>query len=141
MDKTDKLNNNENFSGIDGVSTAYFTGPVEINVLMPNEEIYNCPVYKVNFEPGVHSNWHNHPGGQIWIVTSGNGYYQEKGSPVKLIKEGDIVKITPNVEHWHGATKDSNFSHIAISTNIQKGDAVWLGKVTDEEYNSYRLGN
>lgn len=39
-----------------------------------------------------------------------------------------------NVKHWHGATPDSWFTHIAISTNVQKGDAEWLEPVTNEEY-------
>jgi hypothetical protein len=31
-------------------------------------------------------------------------------------------------------TPDSSFTHIGISPNTQKGGAVWLGPVTDEEY-------
>lgn len=34
------------------------------------------------------------------------------------------------VKHWHGATKDSWFSHLAITT----GESEWLEPVTDEEY-------
>ena len=39
----------------------------------------------------------------------------------------------PNVEHWHGATPDSEFTQVALS----RGDAsetVWLEKVTDAQY-------
>ena len=51
-----------------------------------------------------------------------------------MLHEGDVVKIHPDVKHWHGATPDSWFMHIAISTNPQKGGAEWLEPVTDEEY-------
>lgn len=34
--------------------------------------------------------------------------------------------------------KNSWFEHIAISTNAQKGDGVWLETVTDEEYNNLK---
>lgn len=72
------------------------------------------------------------------LVTGGKGYYQEEGKPVQVIKEGDVVKIHPDVKHWHGGTPDSWLAHIAISTNTQKGDAEWLEPVTDEEYNNLK---
>ncbi|WP_425453034.1 hypothetical protein [Sinobaca qinghaiensis] len=40
-----------------------------------------------------------------------------------MLEEGDVVKIAPKVKHWHGTTPDSWFTHIAISTNVQQGDA------------------
>jgi len=49
-----------------------------------------------------------------------------------------VVKINPNVKHWHGATPDSWLVHIAISTNPQKGDAELLESVTDKEYNNLK---
>jgi quercetin dioxygenase-like cupin family protein len=47
-----------------------------------------------------------------------------------------VVEILPDVVHWHGATPDSEFSHIAIGTKTSEGAAVWYEPVTDEEYNS-----
>jgi quercetin dioxygenase-like cupin family protein len=74
--------------------------------------------------------------GQILIATKGIGYYQEKGKPIQLLHEGDVVKILPNVLHWHGASPDNEFTHIAINPNTQNGAVVWLARVTDEEYDS-----
>lgn len=71
-------------------------------------------------------------------MTEGTGYYQEKGKPIQLLKKGDVVEILPNIVHWHGATPDSEFSHLAISTRSSMGAAVWLEPVTDEEYNSFK---
>ena len=72
------------------------------------------------------------------MVTDGIGYYQEKGKPIQLIKKGDVINIPPGVEHWHGASHDTGMTHIAINPNMQKGIAVWLERVTDEEYNSFK---
>ena len=69
-------------------------------------------------------------------MTSGKGRYQEKGTAVRELHKGDVIKCTPNVMHWHGAAPDSELSHIAIGTNPDKGAVVWLLPVSDEEYNS-----
>jgi quercetin dioxygenase-like cupin family protein len=94
----------------------------------------DCTVGDVTFEPGVRNNWHSHPAGQILVVTSGRGYYQEKGQPARLLRPGDAVSIAPGVVHWHGATADSLFTHLAINPSVSKGVADWLEPVTDEEY-------
>ena len=116
----------------------YFTGTVSVKVLVPNDSTLNCQIGNVVFEPGARNNWHTHPGGQILLATNGIGYYQEKGKPIQLLRKGDVVNILPDVEHWHGASPDSEFTHIAVNTNTQKGIVVWLQRVTDEEYNSFK---
>jgi len=115
----------------------YFTGRVWVQLLVPNDPTLNCQIANVVFEPVARNNWHTHPGGQILIVTDGIGYYQEKGKPIQLLRKGDAVNILPDVEHWHGASPNSEFTHIAINPNTQKGIVVWLERVTDDEYNSY----
>ncbi len=102
-------------------------------MLVTNDSIYNTSIGNVMFEPGARTNWHKHPGGQILLVTDGEGYYQEKGKPAQLIKKGDVVRIPPDTEHWHGAAP-SSLTHIAISPKTDKGSVVWLQPVTDEEY-------
>ncbi|MES1220308.1 MAG: cupin domain-containing protein [Bacteroidota bacterium] len=116
----------------------YFTGTVWVRLLIPNDPTINCQIANVVFEPGARNNWHTHPGGQILLVTDGNGYYQEKDKPIQLIRKGDTVNIPPEVEHWHGASPDTEFTHIAINPNTQKGIVVWLERVTDEEYNRFK---
>lgn len=97
----------------------YFTGTAWIKPLVPDDRSFNCVVGNVTFERSARNNWHTHPGGQILIVTEGTGYFQEKGKLIQLLQKGDVVKILPDVEHWHGASPDSKFTHIAISTNTQ----------------------
>ena len=132
--------NSENPSNIfpqgEKASPDYFTGNVWVKILVPNDSNLNCQVGNVQFEPGARTHWHTHPGGQILLVTEGTGYYREKGKAIQLLKEGDAVKILPDVVHWHGASPDSHFTHIAINPNAQQGIAVWLDKVKDEEYSS-----
>jgi quercetin dioxygenase-like cupin family protein len=116
-------------------SKEFFIGTAYVNMLIADKDNqYGCQVYDVVFEPGARNNWHKHPGGQILLVTGGAGYYQEKGKPAQLLHKGEVVKIPPGVEHWHGAAPDSEFTHIGISPNTQKGGADWLEPVTDEEY-------
>ena len=43
-------------------------------------------------------------------------------------------EIAPNIEHWHGASPDSWFSHIAVECNPQTNKNTWLEPVSDEEY-------
>jgi quercetin dioxygenase-like cupin family protein len=115
----------------------YFTGRAWVKTLVTDDRIFNSVIGNVVFEPGARNNWHTHPGGQILIVTDGTGYYQEKGKPIQLLRKGDVVKILPDVKHWHGASPDSDFTHIAVNPNTQNGAVVWLDPVTDEEYNSF----
>lgn len=111
-----------------------FTGTTWLEPLVANDSIYNIQVGNVTFEPGARTKWHLHPGGQILLATGGTGYYQEKGSPKKILRKGDVVKCPPNIPHWHGASPGDEFIQIAI-TNTQKGLTVWLEPVTAEEYN------
>jgi quercetin dioxygenase-like cupin family protein len=120
----------------DKASPDYFTGTAWVRLLLPDDDTLHTQIGNVTFEPGARNNWHTHPGGQVLIVTEGTGYYQEKGKSIQVLSKGDIVKILPDVEHWHGASPDSEFTHIAINTNTQKGIVNWLQPVTDEEYKS-----
>ncbi|WP_455511215.1 cupin domain-containing carboxymuconolactone decarboxylase family protein [Butyricimonas paravirosa] len=110
-----------------------FTGEVWLAPLSEKKEL-NVPMFNVTFAPACRNSWHSHKGGQLLIATAGIGYYQEKGQPARRLFPGDIVEITPEVEHWHGAAPDSWFAHIAITTNPQKNATVWLAPVSDVQY-------
>ena len=131
-------NKNTLFPKGEKASSDYFTGTAWVKNLVPADAGFNTVVANVVFEPGARNNWHIHPGGQILIVTNGTGYYQEKGQPIQLLQAGDVVKILPNVKHWHGASPGSEFTHIAVNTNTHTGLVEWLERVTDEEYSTER---
>ena len=120
------------------ITGGHFIGAAWVEPLVPMDSYFNCQIANVTFEPGARNNWHKHPGGQLLLVTGGKGYYQEEGKPAQVIREGDVVKINPDVKHWHGAGPDSWLVHIAIMTNPQKGDAIWLEPVTDERYKNLK---
>ena len=136
------MNNSNDQSSIfpkgEKASPEYFTGTAWIKLLVPNDAVFNCQVANVIFEPGARNNWHTHPGGQILVATNGTGYYQEKGKAIQLLSPGDVISIAPAVVHWHGASPDNEFTHIAINPNTQMGIVAWLERVSDEEYNSYK---
>lgn len=116
-------------------SADWFTGEVYVQGLVNPDEIEGLySVGSVTFLPGGTTNWHTHPIGQVLLVTEGKGWYQERGEAARPLAPGSVVVIPKDVEHWHGAAKDSKLVHIAIS-NIRDGSAVtWMSPVNDEEY-------
>ena len=112
----------------------FFTGTTHLNMLVTRDDVFNSSIGNVTFDKGARTNWHKHSGGQILLVTAGEGRYQEKGKEIQILKAGDVVKIPPNVEHWHDAAPDSEFAHISIEPNIPNNQTTWLDAVTDEEY-------
>lgn len=104
----------------------YFIGESYLNFLASQGDI---AVNNVTFEPGARNDWHIHNDGfQILLVTDGEGWYQEAGKSAQKLSKGDVISIAEGVKHWHGATKDSWFTHIAIG----KGSTTWLEKVTEK---------
>ena len=92
----------------------------------------------MTFEPGCRNNWHIHHakkgGGQLLICTAGEGWYQEEGKDAVSLTEGTVITIPPEVKHWHGAKKDSWFSHIAIEVPGEDTSNEWCEPVSDEQY-------
>jgi quercetin dioxygenase-like cupin family protein len=129
------MENNAIFPKGDQGPKDYFTNTTWVNMLHPDSDgVFDTQVYDVIFESSARTYWHSHPGGQILLVTSGTGYYQEKGETARLLNKGDVVAILPDVVHWHGAAPDSPFIHIGMSTKVHLGPAKWFGPVTDDEY-------
>ena len=116
----------------------YFKGQSYLHPI----SVKQVKMYNVTFEPKCRNNWHIHKaktgGGQILIAVGGRGYYQEWGKDAIEMKSGDVINIPPNVKHWHGAAKDSWFSHIAVEVDGEETENVWLEPVTDEEYNKLK---
>ena len=97
------------------------------------------PMSNVTFEPRCRNNWHiHHRGGQILICVAGEGWYQEWGKPAQKLHPGDVVNIPAEVKHWHGATADSWFQHIAMSVPADGATSEWLEPVTDGEYDKLK---
>jgi quercetin dioxygenase-like cupin family protein len=112
----------------------WFSGSAFLHPLAAKDQNNNFSAGHVTFEPKARTNWHIHPKGQVLIVTSGVGWYQEKNEPARAIKKGDVVNIPENVEHWHGAAAEEAMSHIAITNYKDDVQVTWLEPVNDEEY-------
>ena len=67
----------------------------------------------VNFSKGARNKFHCHTSDQILIVTAGKGMVATEKEQ-KIIEAGDIIFIPANEKHWHGATEESEFSHIFV---------------------------
>ena len=90
---------------------------------------------RVSFSPGARTHWHSHPVGQVLYCLLGTGRYQEEGKGVEELRPGDTVVIAPDVKHWHGASPDQLFSHLALSEITETGDGTkWLEAVSDADY-------
>lgn len=116
----------------------YFVGNSYLNPLTdPRKSVYMA---NVTFEPKCRNNWHIHHaasgGGQILLCTDGRGWYQEAGKQARELHPGDVVTIPAEVKHWHGAAKDSWFSHIAVECPGENTKTEWCGAVSDEEYDA-----
>ena len=116
----------------------YFIGESFLHPLT-NFQQGEFPLFNVTFAPGCRNNWHIHHadkgGGQILICTAGEGWYQEEGKEPRDLKEGSVVVIPQGVKHWHGAKKDSWFSHISLEVPGENPSNEWLEPVPDEIYN------
>ena len=113
---------------------AHFTGKAIVAPLFPAESPSEATAANVTFEPGARTDWHSHPVGQHLAVTRGSGYIQFWGGERKKIGQGDVVWIPPGIKHWHGATPDNSFTHLAVQEHLAGKTADWMEKVTDEQY-------
>ena len=142
-----KIENQDQFNEINvfGLGTPndayaqYFSGQSFLNPLTYPQETAVF-LANVTFEPGCRNNWHIHHaqkgGGQLLICTAGEGWYQEEGKAPVSLHPGVVITIPANVKHWHGAKKDSWFSHIAVEVPGEHAANEWLEPVSDEDYNA-----
>jgi quercetin dioxygenase-like cupin family protein len=112
----------------------YFTGTVRVDSSFQAPNPARVVSASVTFEPGARTAWHTHPLGQTLIVTAGCGRVQRWGGPVEEIRPGDVIWIPPAEKHWHGASRTTALTHIAIQEHLDGKTADWLEKVGDEQY-------
>ncbi len=85
-----------------------------------------------SYAPGARSHWHVHEGEQALVVVSGEGLVQWEGLEApRRVTVGDWVHVVPGVPHWHGASGDSGFAHLAVTAS---GGTDWLGPVSEDDY-------
>ncbi len=94
-----------------------FTGPVTRQPVAPNSRDYNVNI--INFAKGIRNKPHTHESDQVLIVTAGTGIVAAEGKE-RVVTTGDVILIPAGEVHWHGATPDSDFSHIAMTRSDSK---------------------
>lgn len=120
------------------IKSDHFVGEAWLAMLVSAEDTYGCPIDHIIFAPGTRNNWCKYSTAQILLVTEGKGYYQEEGSPVQILQEGYVMRIPPETKNWYGATTNSWFAYITISTTASTGNIEWLEAVEDEYYSSLK---
>lgn len=116
----------------------YFVGESYLNPL--TDPAQTQFVANVTFEPGCRNNWHVHHaqsgGGQILLCTDGRGWCQLEGQPARELRPGDVAFIPAGVRHWHGAARDSWFTHVAFEASGEGCSNEWQEPVSDEDYDA-----
>jgi len=130
-------------SPVKKVNPNYFTGPVKLHEISGVTKPKEHDMYHVVFKKSARTKLHYHTGGQILIVTKGNGslvLYNKKNrgiSKFKISKTGtmnlnigDTIYIPAKILHTHGSVKNNlEFSHIALNFYPKKGtkpQTVWF---------------
>ena len=108
-------------------------GDAWLNFLSKADKDYNYNVVMATFSPNSTLDWHKHSTGQVLIVVEGEGYYQERGKDVIVLKKGDVIKSAKGVEHWHSSTPSNKVSYIAIYENEP---TIWTEKLTKKYYDN-----
>lgn len=67
----------------------------------------------INFSRGAVNIWHTHTFDQVLVVTKGTGIVATETEEI-TVTSGTVIVFPAGEKHWHGAAKDSAFSHIAI---------------------------
>ena len=60
---------------------------------------------------------------------------RRKDKEAVSLTAGTVITIPAEVKHWHGAKKDSWFSHIAVEVPGEETSNEWCEPVNDEAYN------
>jgi quercetin dioxygenase-like cupin family protein len=99
----------------------WFTGKVDAQFLVNKETAKTVQVGLITFHPGCRNLFHTHAGEQILYVTEGKGILATKEKQTE-VGPGSIIYIPPGEVHYHGATKDSAFTHLAVIVPDEKGN-------------------
>ena len=117
--------------GVKAPNTHYI-GEAWLNSLLRADESLNYNITKATFVANSTLDWHKHTSPQVLIIVDGEGYYQEKGKNPIRIKEGDVLKCNPDIEHWHASSKEKDVTYLAIYS----GETIWTEVLSQEEYDN-----
>ena len=88
-------------------------------------------VDRFRYPAGGHTHWHVHTGEQVLYGEEGRGWVAFEGRPRVPVGPGEVVYVTVGLRHWHGATPDGPWVHLAVTAG---GDTIWVGEVSPDDY-------
>jgi len=116
----------------------HHTGDIWLNHLSAADSSFAYNIALATCAPGSRLDWHLHPAGQQLLVTAGVGYYQERNKLAQIVRQGDVIKCSPGVAHWHAASAEIGVTYLAITGNQP---TQWLERVSDEDYHDIKPTN
>ncbi len=112
----------------------HYIGEAWLNTLLQADSDIPYNITKASFRKNSTLDWHKHTTPQVLIILEGEAYYQERGKQPVVLKKGDVIRCSKDVEHWHNSTKDSDVTYLAIYGGTQP--TVWTEKLTQEYYDA-----
>lgn len=111
---------------------SHFTGGVWRTNYLAGDGPQGLAGARFLYAPGGRSHWHIHEHEQAIIGVHGHGLVFWEGlEHAHRLGSDDWWHVEPGVRHWHGATPDSVFSHLAVTAG---GATLWLEEVSETEY-------
>lgn len=98
----------------DNVGGIFEGGTVQIKTLIDKQlGSKDMKAAIVSFPPGAKTKPHTHSHEQILYILSGKGIVANEKEE-HIAKPGQIYLVPAGERHWHGASKDSSFSHLFV---------------------------
>lgn len=108
----------------------HYLGEAWLNFLIRDDASLGYNITKATFKANSTLDWHKHTSPQVLIIVSGTGYYQERGKKPILVKTGDVIKCSQDMEHWHASSKTEDVTYLAIYS----GETQWTEVLSREAY-------
>lgn len=92
-----------------------FEGDVRALEVVSGDDARDLRIYDVSFPVGARTTWHSHTVDQVLYVVSGHGVVATE-TEERAVRAGDLVVVPAGERHWHGATAQTEMSHLAVMT-------------------------
>ncbi len=118
-----KIIKRDQISKIDITDRPLFLGGKVIREPIVGDDLSSTYTFAiVDFAAGARNKLHTHTCDQILFATKGKGIVATE-SEEAIVSAGDTAFIPAGEKHWHGATADSDFAHITLTTPDNKTEA------------------
>lgn len=90
-----------------------FIGTVFNQPVVEDSDAPSLRVASITFRDGARNRWHRHTTEQVLVVTHGQGIVAND-EVEHQVSPGDVILIPAGERHWHGASPDSDLTHLSI---------------------------